>query len=158
MTYLVVAKVEGRLGSIEGAIMIDARDLAASSVHASIDVSGIDTGIRLRDKHLRSHDFFDVKRFPRVTFTSDGVEAISTDSFRVRGALTIRDVTQPVDLDVTFEDAADGADGQRRARFAASAVLSRRAFGLSGRAPSGPGGLIASDRVDVVLHICAVAG
>ena len=156
MTYLVVAKVEGRLGRVEGVISIDARDPGASSVHASIDVTAIDTGIRLRDAHLRSRDFFDVQRFPRVTFTSDAIEGDGGDRFRVYGALTIRDVTRPVDLDVRFEDAPDEVDGKRRARFVASAMLSRRAFGLGARGLTDPS-VVASDSVEVTLHICAIA-
>lgn len=155
MNYLVVATLEGRFGAVTGSITIDNDDLTRSSVHAAIDARTIRTGNRLRDAHLRSGDFFDVERFPKVTFLSTRVEMLDGDRLRIHGGLTLRDVTEEVALDVTFEgQAADVAP--RRARFSAHAILSRRAFGLGRRALERVG-VVASDRVDVALRISAVA-
>lgn len=155
MKYLVVATLRGSLGSIEGAIVIAEEAPTRSAVTASIDAATLSTGIRLRDRHLRSSDFFDVKRFPKITFRSARVDRIDSSNFHVVGDLTIRDITKEVALDTEYEARTADADGSRRAAFTATTVLSRREFGLGHKSIEKAG--IASDRVTVILQISAVS-
>lgn len=157
MTYLVIATLRGSLGSIEGAIVLDEDNPSRSAVTASIEVATLNTGIRLRDAHLRSSDFFDAERFPELTFRSARVEKIDTRTLRVVGDLTIRDITKQVVLETAYEGQEAGSTGTRRAGFRATTILSRREFGLGTCTPIETSGLIASDRVTVTLDISAVA-
>ena len=157
MTYLVVATLRGTLGSIEGTMTLDEDDPTRSSVIASIRVDTLTTGNRLRDAHLRSSDFFDVRRFPFVTFKSRRVEQLDAGSLRVAGDLTVCDITHEVALEVAYGEQPLGEDGVRRATFTASTTLSRRAFGLGTRTKvETAGGLVVSDRVAVTLDISAI--
>ncbi len=156
MSYLVLATLKGTLGSIEGALVIDEANHGRSAVKASVGVATLNTGSSLRDKHLRSADFFDVARFPKVTFHSSRVEEIGVRLFRVIGDLTIRDFTREVELDAAYDESI-GESGSRRARFSATTALSRREFDLGRRGPLETAGFIASDRVTVTLDIRAVA-
>lgn len=157
MTYLVIATLRGTLGSIDGTMILDEGNPSHSSVTASIDIAAVNTGMRLRDAHLRSGEFFDAARFPKVTFQSTYVEKIAADNFRTVGDLTIRDITQEVVLDTSYEGQTVDSDGSRRARFAATTILSRRAFKLGRRTPIETAGTIASNEVQVRLDISAVA-
>jgi polyisoprenoid-binding protein YceI len=156
MSYLVVATLKGSLGAIEGELTIDEERPDRSVVSAFISVSTMNTGNRLRDAHLRSGDFFDVERFPRITFQSARVDKVHDRRFRVVGDLTIRDITKEVELDAAHDESIDEL-GQRHARFTATTTLSRKEFGVGQRTPIETAGLIASDRVSVTLDIRATA-
>ncbi len=157
MKYVVFATLKGRLGAVEGTLYLNDHKPDRSSVAASIAVATLDTGNRLRDRHLRSRDFFDATRFPAITFQSTRVERMDDNEFRVVGALTIRDITRKVELDAVFDDDSQDAGGASPARFTATTTLSRRAFGLGRSAPAGAARAIASDNVTVTLNINALA-
>lgn len=157
MKYALFATLKGRLGAIEGALILDQRNPSRSSVTASIAVERLHTGNPLRDRHLRSRDFFDAKRYPTITFQSARVERVDSERFHVVGALTIRDITRKVELDAQFDDQSHTGDGASPVRFTATTTLSRRAFGLGRGAPAGAANAIASDNVTVTLRIAAAA-
>lgn len=155
MKYMLIGTLCGTLGPIEGAIVIDEGSPDQSSVTASIDVTKLKTGIGLRDRHLRSDDFFGVDRFPTVAFCGLRVGPLdAANRFRIAGKLTIRDVTREVTLDTVFEGETASPDGSRRATFTATTQLSRQAFGLARRVKKSG---IASDGVAVTLEISAVS-
>lgn len=98
--HMMVTWVNGRFTSVAGTLVFDPSDVAASSVEAEIDAASLFTGVERRDNHLRSADFLDAERFPKITFRSTGAEAAGLDHCKVHGDLTIRGVTRPVTLDV----------------------------------------------------------
>ena len=98
--HLVIAKVRGQFSRWTGSLETPGRDFARASLDVAIDASSIDTGVADRDAHLRSADFFDVERYPEITFTSTRVTQAAADRLRVTGALTIKGVTRDVVLDV----------------------------------------------------------
>ena len=106
-----------------------------------------------RDAHLRSPDFFDAERYPTITFRSTHVERAAVDEYRVRGDLTIRGVTQPITLAVTYEGQITDHSGLLRAGFAAETTISRKDFGLSWNALLETGGAVLGDTVKIELHI-----
>src|SRR5499433_1851136 len=95
---------EGRFHRVSGEVTVDPQDFSAAKITLSIEAASLDTGIGMRDSHLRSEDFFDVKRFPRITFESERIEAAGR-SVSVYGRLTVHGVTReiavPVRVDVT---------------------------------------------------------
>ena len=154
--HMMVSTVKGHFKSMEGTLHIDEANPGASWVAASIDVASIDTGVADRDAHLRSDDFFNAERFPKMTFRSTRVEQVDDTHWRVIGDLTIRDVTREVVLETEYEGQIRDAFGKQRAAFNAETTLNRRAFGLNWNGLIETGGVIVGDRVRVTLNIAAV--
>lgn len=156
--HLMIASVTGRLGNLTGTVHFDDADLTTGSAEATIDVTALSTGNEMRDNDLKSPNFFDVAQYPTITFRSTRVERVEGDEYRVHGDLTIREVTRPITLDVTYEGQIPdpfGA-GTHRAGFSAETTLSRKEFGMTYNPVLETGGAVVGDRVKVSLHFEAV--
>jgi polyisoprenoid-binding protein YceI len=153
--HLVVAKVRGRFGAFSGSVVV-ADDPLASSVSVDIDVASIDTRDEGRDGHLKSADFFDVERFPTITFRSTGVRAAGRGRFAVDGDLTVRGVTRSVVLDVVLEGVASDPWGGQRAVFSASTEIEREDFGLTWNQALETGGVLVGSKIKVEIEAEAV--
>jgi polyisoprenoid-binding protein YceI len=153
--HMMFTDVKGSFNGIEGAVHLDAENLAGSSVEVSIDAASVDTRNADRDNHLRSGDFFDVEVFPTLTFKSTAV-AGSGDRFQVTGDLTIRGVTKSVTLDA--EQLGTGKDpwGNQRAGFRGETKISRKEFGLTWNAALETGGVLVGDDIKIVLELQTV--
>ncbi len=152
--HMAISNVHGRFGNIAGTIVYDDKDVAKSMVDATIDVSTVDTGVAARDGHLKSPDFFDVAKFPTMTFKSASV-AKSSDGFDVTGNLTLHGVTKPVTLHVVASKEQVGMDGKSVARgFEATATLHRQDFGLvwNGTLKSGDNALGDDVKIDISIE------
>lgn len=154
--HMMVSTVKGRFNTLEGAVEIDEENPLASSVKATIDVASITTNEAQRDAHLRSDDFFNAEKFPKITFASKRVERVDAENYRVVGDLTIRDVTKEVVLDTEFEGQVRDPYGKQRAGFTATTQVSRGDFGVNFNGLLETGGVIVSDKVKITLHIEAV--
>ncbi len=158
------SKTPGRFKDVDGVIQFDAKNPAASSVEVTIQATSIDTENERRDGHLRSADFFDVEKFPTLTFKSKKVslEAGKTalapgDKFKIEGDLTIRGITKPVTLDATFMGAGTvGIGGNSMgtiAGFEASTVVDRKDFGIVWNRNLDQGGVMLGDEVWINLQV-----
>jgi polyisoprenoid-binding protein YceI len=154
--HMMISSVKGRFRSFGGAIRLDEEHPENSSVTATIDTASVDTGVDQRDEHLRSADFFEVERFPEITFRSTVVEHIEGDRWRITGDLTIRDITREVVLDTEYEGQIKDAYGKQRAAFSADTELNRKDFGLNWNGLIEAGGVVVGDKVRVTLNIAAV--
>jgi polyisoprenoid-binding protein YceI len=152
-----ITKVRGRFRDFEGTITYDEAHPERSRVQFTIQASSIDTNEPNRDTHLRSGDFFDVDRFPTITFVSTGVAPDGSGGFNVTGDLTIRDVCRPVVLPVAFHGFAKDPWGNQRAGFETELKLNRKDYGLNWNAALETGGFLVGDEVTVTLSIQAVA-
>jgi len=153
--HLVVAKVRGRFADFDGTITI-AEDALASSVSVDVRTASVDTREETRDGHLRSADFFDVERFPVMSFRSTGVREVGEGRFAVDGELTIRDTTRPVPLDVRFEGTAADPWGGERIAFTAETRINREEFGLSYNQALETGGVLVGKDIDIEIEVEAV--
>lgn len=151
-----ITKVRGRFSEFDGTISYDAARPEASAVQATIRASSIDTSEPQRDAHLKSADFFDVDRFPTLTFTSTGVTRKSDDAYEVSGDLTIHGVTKRVTLMVASLGTARDPWGVDRVAFEAETTVNRKDFGLNWNAALETGGFLVGDDVKIVLSIQAV--
>ncbi len=151
--HLMITKVRGRFNQFSGHIDIGERP-EDSSVEVSIDTASLDTGDARRDGHLRGEDFFDVERYPTITFRSTGVEA-GPDGAKVSGDLTVRDVTRPVVLDVDFDGAQTAPWGEERVAFSAVADLDREDWGLTWNQTLESGGVLVGKKVRIELNVQA---
>jgi polyisoprenoid-binding protein YceI len=129
--HLVISNVRGEFTKYEGRIVLDDADPTKSGVEATIDVSSLDTRVADRDAHLKSPDFFDVAKYPSITFKSTRVEKAGKDGLRVTGDLTLHGVTKPVVLTVTTGPEVKGMYGETRRGFSATTKIDRKAFGLT---------------------------
>lgn len=154
--HMMISTVKGRFHQLEGTIAFDETNPATATVTASLDVASIDTGDAKRDEHLKSDEFFNAARFPRITFTSTRVEPVDAERAKVYGLLTIRDVTKEVVLDTEFEGQVLDAFGQRRAAFRAETEINRKDYGVNWNVAIEAGGVVVSDRVRITLHIAAI--
>ena len=154
--HLVVTTVKGRFRDLEGTIHIDEAQPENSSVEAAIQVASIDTNVPDRDAHLRSDDFFNAEKYPRITFVSTNLQRVSDTNYKLDGVLTIREVSKPVVLDTEFEGEIDDPWGNRRSAFTATTQISRKEFGVKWNQALEAGGMVVSDNVKITLHIEAI--
>lgn len=154
--HMVIAKVRGSFDRWTAALHLDEADLTRSSVEARIEAASIDTRNADRDNHLRGPDFFDVEKWPTISFRSRRIERAGA-GYRVIGDLTIRDVTREVTLEVP--EAGFGKDpfGNRRAMFHAEAKIRRQDFGLTWNAALETGGFLVGDEVEISIDVEAIA-
>ncbi len=153
--HMMVSKVRGRFGSYEGSVAF-AENPTESTVEITIDMTSIDTRDEGRDAHLRSADFFDVDKYPSATFKSKSVTYKGGSDFAVTGDLTLRDVTRPITLDVSFEGVVADPWGGQRVGFTASGELDRFDYGLSFGAALETGGLVVGKKVSLQFEVEAV--
>jgi polyisoprenoid-binding protein YceI len=153
--HLMVTKVRGKFDSFAGAVHIE--DTPEESwAELEIDAASIDTGVEQRDEHLRSADFLDVANFPKLTFHSTSVEVTGENKLRVVGDLTIRGITRPVSLDVTFEGVSPDPWGGTRAGFTISGELVREDWDMTWNVPLETGGVLVSRTVQLEIEAQAV--
>jgi polyisoprenoid-binding protein YceI len=138
--HLALSHVEGRFTEFSGQIRI-AEPIERSSVEVSIDAASIDTGNVDRDAHLRSSDFLEVERFPVLTYRSERVVRLTDERWRVDGWLTIRDITRPVALDLTYLGTGPDPWGGTRIAVTATTQLARKDYEINWNMGL-PGGLV----------------
>jgi polyisoprenoid-binding protein YceI len=150
--HLMIATVRGSFTQVQGAVTVDESDPTSASLDITIPTASVTTGDEKRDGHLRSADFFDVERFPTMTFRSKRVEAKSNQTFRVVGDLTIRDVTREVPLDVEMLGRAKDPWGKEHAAFEATTNIKRGDYGLTWNAALETGGVLVGDEVKISIE------
>ncbi|WP_309081016.1 YceI family protein [Zhihengliuella sp.] len=149
-----ISKVRGRFSDVEGTLVVG-EDVADSTLEAVVQIDSVDTGDANRDGHLKGEDFFDAEKFPTMTFAGRDLKG-SGSEFTLVGDLTIRGNTQPIELDVEFHGTAVDPFGTTRAGFEATAVISRKEFGLTWNAALEAGGVLVGDKVTIVLDLSFV--
>lgn len=150
--HMVVSKVRGRFTKWDGALVMDEQNPAAGRVDVVIDAASIETGVEQRDGHLKSPDFFDVARFPQITFKSTKVEPAGAGVLKVTGELTMHGVTRPVVLDVEYAGSANDPWGGVRAGFSARTSLDRKDFGLTYNQLLETGGVVVGETVEIGIE------
>lgn len=155
--HLMVATVRGEFGKTAGTVEFDGKNLSSIKVNATIDVNSISTREPKRDDHLRSPDFFDVAKFPTITFVSKRAEPAGEGKFKLVGDLTMRGVTKEVVLDVVGPTApVKGSRGETRVGATATTTLNRKDFGVSWSRTLDGGGVVVSDEVQVTIDLALV--
>ena len=151
--HLMISTVKGRFGGVEGTVQLDEADPAFADIDVRIDVASIDTREAQRDAHLRSADFFDVERFPHITFTSKRPVSRRGSQFTLVGDLTLRGVTKEVALDVSEEGRGTDPWGGERLGFSATTKVKRSEFGLTWNQALETGGVLVGDDIKISLEL-----
>lgn len=146
--HLVISTVTGFFKKFSGAVETESDDFNGAKVTFSIDVNSIDTNEENRNGHLKSPDFFAAEQYPTIDF--NGVLSKGSDNYTLKGDLTIRNTTKPVELAVEFNGITKDPWGNTRAGFEINGKVNRKEFGLSWSAVTEAGSLVVAD--DVKLH------
>jgi polyisoprenoid-binding protein YceI len=155
--HLMITNVKGRFGKLSGTVDLDTDHPESSKIDVTIDATSIDTRDDKRDAHLRSPDFFDVEKFPTLTFKSTKVTRTG-DGFAVLGDLTMHGITKEVTLEVD-ELSSPGKDpwGNTRLGTSAKAKINRKDWGLSWNAALETGGVLVGEQVKISIDVSLVA-
>jgi polyisoprenoid-binding protein YceI len=141
--HLGLSRVRGRFTDVRATIEV-AENLELSSAEMWIEAASIESGVEMRDDHLRSPDFLNVEEFPQVHFVSTEVRSTGDDSWEVDGDLTIRGITRPVTLQVELAGVIDDEMFQtQRAGLVATTEINRHEWDMHWNMPLGLGGLVA---------------
>ena len=155
IAHLVISEVKGRFNEFEGELTVDpATPTLVTGGHGVIQTKSIDTGIKQRDDHLRSPDFFDVEKFPTITFTGTEVVVESGKPVFV-GKFTMHGVTKDIRVPITVKGPITDPWGKTRIAFAATTTLNRKDYGLTWNKALEAGGLMVGE--DVTIEIKAEA-
>ena len=128
--HLGISNVQGDFTKVSGTVVLDDQDISKSSVNASIDVGSVDTRVTMRDNDLKSANFFDVTKYPTMTFQSTKIVSTGSGTAKMTGNLTIHGVTKVVTFDVTGPSAPVNTMGVRRG-VEATTTISRKDFGIT---------------------------
>ncbi|TDO47229.1 polyisoprenoid-binding protein YceI [Kribbella sp. VKM Ac-2527] len=148
-----MTKVRGTFKEYAGEIVVK-DTLEESTANVTVELSSVDTRSEQRDGHLRSGDFFDVEKSPKMSFASTALRA-EGDAYVLAGDLTIKDVTKAIELAVDFLGVDQNAYGQTIIGFEATASISRKDWGIDFNVPLEGGKLLVGDKVDIHLDVQA---
>ena len=151
--HLMITNVTGSFSKFDATLAADKDDFSDAAVSFEADVDSITTGSEQRDGHFKSDDFFNAEKFPKLTFVSTGFEKTGDDEFKLTGNLTIRDITKPEVLHVTYGGTMTDPYGQTKAGFEISGKINRKDFNLKWTAVTEAGGIVVSDDVRLVLNV-----
>jgi len=152
--HMMINNVRGEFSKVAGTLQLDSRDVTKSTVEATIDAASVNTRVEARDNDLRSDNFFDVTKYPTLTFKSTKVEQVSPGKLRVTGDLTMHGVTRAVVLDV------DGPSpeikdpwGNTRIGLSASTRINRKDWGLTYNKLLETGAMVVGEEVGITLEL-----
>lgn len=151
--HMMLATVKGHFREFDGMLEIGS---GAPRATGTVKAASIDTNEAVRDEHLRSSpDFFDVERYPEITFNSTRIDYLDGGRLRIVGALTMRGVTRKIELDAQLNDTRREADGDERIELELHGELNRRDFGLTWNQALETGGALLGNKVKITLAIAA---
>ncbi|TLM84618.1 YceI family protein [Pseudarthrobacter sp. NamE5] len=150
-----ISKVRGQFKEAAATLEL-AGNVADSRINATIQTASFDSGDANRDGHVKGEDFFDVEKFPEMSFVSNNLVA-KGNSYELMGDLTIKGVTRPVTLETEFNGVAVDPFGNTRAGVSAETTISRKDFGLTWNAVLETGGVLVSDKVAINLELAFIA-
>jgi polyisoprenoid-binding protein YceI len=152
--HMTVSNVRGEFRTFSGSVEGDPKAPTAATVEATIDAASLDTQQEKRDTHLKSPDFFDVAKYPTITFRSTKIEAAGEGKWRMTGDLTLHGVTKPVVLEVEGPTGVvKDPQGNTRAGARATGKINRKDFGITWSKTLDGGGLVVGDDVTITIDV-----
>ncbi|HEX8677389.1 MAG TPA: YceI family protein [Segetibacter sp.] len=152
VTHLVVSEVEGSFKIFDGSLEASKDDYSDAKINFTVDVNSVNTDNDMRDKHLKSEDFFAADKFPAMKFESTSFTPAGGSNYKLAGNLTIKDVTKPVVFDVNYGGTAN-AMGKTKAGFKAKTSINRFDYNLKWDKATEAGGLVVSKDVELVVNV-----
>lgn len=153
--HMMIAKVKGAFEQFDAVIEADPEDLTTAKIEFSIDAASVNTRSADRDNHLRSADFFEVEKYPKLTFKAEKIVKTGDNTYDVTGTLTIRDVSRQETFSVTYEGSGKDPWGNVKVGFSGEGKINRKDYGLTWNAALETGGFLVGDEVKIDFEIQA---
>lgn len=153
ISHFGISETEGKFTRFEGEVLADKPDFSDAKIDLTIDVNSINTEDEQRDTHLKSPDFFDMAKYPSITFKGKKLTTISKNKYKLTGDLQMHGVTKEVQLDVLYKGTVIDPFKNTKAGFKISGVLDRTQFGLSWNGKLGTGDLLVGNEVVLDINI-----
>ncbi len=150
--HMIISEVTGHFTDYD-LTMNASDDFEDAEIELTVGLASIYTGIKERDNHLKSPDFFDVDKYPKMTFKGKKIEKIGDGKFKLTGDLTIKDVTKSIDLDVTYGGKIKDPWGNIRAGFRLLGTVNRFDYGLKWNALMETGGAVVSKNINIICDV-----
>lgn len=130
--HLGISFVDGKMDKYQGTLEMDKEDIATAKFNFTIDASSVNTGIEMRDDHLRSADFFETAKYQDIKFVSTSVKKAGKNNYKLNGNLTIKGITKPVTFDLVYGGLLkDDGQGNQKVGFQATTTVDRTAFNIN---------------------------
>ncbi len=150
--HLVISTVTGTFKAFDGSFETENDDFSDAKIDFSLDVNSIDTNQEQRDTHLKSADFFDAEKYPKISFKSTAFTK-DGDDYVLQGNLTIKDVARLVKLNVEYGGTATDFYGNEKAGFEITGKISRKEFGLTWDAVTEAGAIVVGDEIKLNINV-----
>ena len=151
--HLMISNVLGNFKQFEGEVLTDGDNFENAEIKLTVDAASVDTEIADRNTHLRSADFFDAEKYPKLTFSDAKIVDLGDDTFEMKGNLTIKDVTKPVKLSVEFGGIMKDPWGNEKAGFSISGKINRKDWGLTWNAALEAGGVLVGEDIKIIIDV-----
>ncbi|KAF0148909.1 MAG: YceI family protein [Ignavibacteria bacterium] len=153
VSHLIISDVTGQFKSYDGTIEFSKEDLSDAKINFSIDVASINTDNEGRDKHLKSDDFFNAEKFPKITFAGKSIKKVDGKKYKLTGDFTMRDVTKTITLDVIYNGIVKDPWGNTKAGFKVTGELNRLEYGLKWNNLMETGGAVVGKDVTITVNL-----
>ena len=151
--HMLVSQVRGRFNKFNGTIHADSKNFSNSSVQFTIEAASIDTNEPQRDGHLKSADFFDVAKYPEITYKSSSITHTAGNKYVAHGTFTMHGISKPLDLPFTLNGPLKDAFGQVRFGIQSNLRINRQDYGVKWNQKMDTGGWAVSNEVDIELNL-----
>ena len=151
--HLVISTVSGFFKSFEGELITDGDDFENAEIDFSLDINSIDTNQSQRDEHLKSAEFFDAEKYPKISFKSTSLTKTDDEEYELTGDLTIKDVTKPVKLNAEFGGSTADFYGNTKAGFEISGKINRKEFGLTWDGVTEAGSIVVGEDIKLLINV-----
>ena len=151
--HMMIANVKGEFRKFAASLVTDGQDFTKSRIDVTIDAKSILTHDVQRDDHLRSREFFDVEKYPTLTFNGTSITKVDDDEYKVRGILSIKNVSREVELDVEFGGLSKDPWGKERAGFSLEGMINRKDYGLTWNEALETGGVLVGEEVKIRVEV-----
>jgi polyisoprenoid-binding protein YceI len=151
--HLMITNVSGSFKNFRADVETDGEDFSSSQISLSVDVASVSTNNEQRDAHLLASDFFEAEKYPELTFRSTKIEKTGIDTFALYGALTLKGVSKPVQLNIEYNGVTKDPWGGERAGFAVTGKINRSDWGLNFNGVLETGGVMLSEEVKIHSEI-----
>lgn len=151
--HMMLTTVTGDFKEFEIDAETEGDDFSTAKISASATIASVASGSKDRDDHLKSDDFFNAEKFPKLSFVSKSLMHVGDDHWILQGDLTIRDITKPVSLEVLYMGMIDDPWGNKKVGFEVNGKVSRKEFGLKWNVVTEAGGVVAADEVRIHCNV-----
>lgn len=152
-THLIISEVTGEFKSFDGTVETNGDDFTNAKINFTIDVNSINTDNQQRDNHLKSDDFFNAEKFPKMTFVSKSMQKVGDNKYKLIGNLTIRDITKEITLDVAYNGTVKDPWGNTKAGFKITSELNRFDYNLKWNVLMEAGGAVVGKMIGLTINL-----